>query len=114
MGCNDEYNVLIKATEKLHELYYQQENTDNQFFNARRVAQVHLIANGLARLATASPIEIIYSLGENRQEELVLLHDAAATKAQMDAAILEAEELYRYATEKYEECIKKSTESKSQ
>lgn len=112
MVCDDEYNALIKATERLHELYYQQENVDSQFSNARRGAQNSLISTGLARLITASTTEIIYSLEDSLQEELVLLHDAAVTKAQVDATILAAEEAYRYTSERYEECIKKNTESK--
>jgi hypothetical protein len=112
MTCNDEYNALTKATERLHELYYQQENVDSQFSNAKRVAQNSLISAGLARLITASTTEIIYSLENSLQEELVLLHDASVTKAQVDATILAAEEAYRYASERYEECIKQNTEPK--
>jgi hypothetical protein len=97
---------LIKATEKLHELCYQQENSDIQFSNARSRVQNHLISSGLSRLVNATPGEIIYSLEDNPEEEFVLLRDAAVVKSQLDAAVLSAEEFYRYAVQRYEDCIK--------
>jgi hypothetical protein len=104
----DEYNSLVKATEKLHELYYQQDNSDIQFSNARARAQNHLISSGLSGLVNATAGEIIYSLEGNLEDEFLLLHDAAITKSQLDAAVLSAEEFYRYASQRYEDCIKNS------
>lgn len=106
MVCDDEYNALVTATEKLHETYYKQEDADVQFSNAKSRAQSHLIASGLSRLITASTAEIIYSLEESSDEELVLLHDAAATKSQIDVTVLAAEESYRYTSQRYEKCMK--------
>jgi phage regulator Rha-like protein len=112
MVCDDEYNALIKATEKIHELYYKQEDADMQFSNARNRAQNHLIALGLSRLVTANLTEIIYSLEDSTDEELVLLHRAAEAKAQVDATVLVAEESFRYASQRYEDCIKENAAPK--
>jgi len=106
MVCDEEYNSLIKATERLHELYYQQESADAEFSNVRNRIQDHLIASGLARLVNASPAEIVYSLEGSSEEWLVSLHDAAVVKVQADVGVLAAEESYRYASQRYEDCIK--------
>lgn len=99
----------MKATERLHELYYQQENADAEFSNVRNRIQDHLIASGLARLVTATPAEIVYSLEDSSEEWLVSLHDAAVAKVQTDVGVLAAEESYRYASQRYEDCIKRKT-----
>jgi hypothetical protein len=108
MVCDDEYNALVKATEKLHELYYQQETADIQFSNALRTAQSQLISSGLSRLVNASVAEIIYSLEERTEKDFVSLHEAATEKSQVDSIILAAEESYQYASQRYEDCLKES------
>ena len=110
MICDDEYNALIKATEKLYEIYYQQETSDIQFSNALKMAQSDLISAGLSRLINASPAEIIYSLDENPEKEFGLLHEAAKTKSQVDVTVVAAEESYRYASQRYDECLKEKTD----
>ena len=110
MVCDVEYNTLIKATENLHELYYQQETADIQFYNAIKTAESHLISSGLSRLVNASPAEIIYSLEEITEQDFVILHEAAKVKSQMDTTILAAEESYRYASQRYEDCLKENTD----
>jgi len=112
MKCDEEYNALVKATEKLHELYYQQETADTQFSNALRTAQSHLISSGLSRLVNATPAEIIYSLEENSEKDFVSLHEAAAVKSQIDAKVVAAEESYQYASQRYEDCLKENTKEK--
>ncbi|MGI0046727.1 MAG: hypothetical protein ACREBB_06015 [Nitrosotalea sp.] len=106
MDCEDEYNELTKSTEKLHELYYQQENVNFAFSNALASAQNYLISSGLVRLATATAAEIVNALEDNAQEGFVELHDSAASKVQADIAV--AEESYRDASQRYEDCIKQS------
>ncbi|HKU33044.1 MAG TPA: hypothetical protein VJR22_04290 [Candidatus Nitrosotalea sp.] len=112
MDCEDEYNTLTKSTEKLHELYYQQENANFAFSNALSSAQNYLITTGLVRLATASPAEIVNTLEDRNQEGFTELHDAATSKVQVDSAVAAAEESYRDATKRYEECIKKHSGNK--
>lgn len=107
MNCDEEYNALVKATEKLHELYYQQETADTQFSNALRSAQNQLISSGLSRLVNATPAEIIYSLEESSENSFSSLHDAATGKSQLDAKVAVAEESYQYALQRYEDCLKK-------
>jgi uncharacterized protein (DUF1778 family) len=109
MDCEDEYNALTKSTERLHELYYQQENADFAFSNALASAQNYLITTGLVRLVTASPAEIVNTLEDRNQDGFVELHDAAASKVQADSAVAVEEESYRDATRRYEECIKKQS-----
>ena len=106
MNCDEEYNALVKATEKLHELYYQQETADTQFSNALSSAQSLLISSGFSRLVNATPAEIIYSLEESSENGFASLHDAAATKSQLDAKVVVAEESYEYALRRYEDCLK--------
>jgi len=106
MNCDEEYNALVKATEKLHELYYQQETVDTQFCNALRSAQNQLITSGLSRLVNATPAEIIYSLEESSENGFASLHDAAVAKSQLDAKVVVAEESYQYASQRYEDCLK--------
>ncbi len=113
MICDDEYAALVKATERLHEIYYQQETTDIQFSNALSAAQNYLISSGLARLAKASPSEIIYSLEERSEKDLTLLHDAAIAKLELDTKVIAAEESYQYAYQRYEDCLKEIKERKS-
>ncbi|MGI0073512.1 MAG: hypothetical protein ACREA3_06850 [Nitrosotalea sp.] len=110
MVCDDEYNALVKATEKLHESYYQQETADIQFANSLRTAQSQLILSGLSRLVNASVTEIIYSLEERTGKDFVLLHEAATAKSQVDSSVLAAEESYQYASQRYEDCLKENTE----
>ena len=112
MNCNEEYNALVKTTEKLHELYYQQENADTQFSNALGTAQNHLISSGLSRLVNASPAEIINALEERSEKDFVILQEAATIKSQLDAKVTAAEESYQYAFQRYEDCLKESTKEK--
>lgn len=112
MDCEEEYNELTKSTERLHELYYQQENTEFAFANALASAQNYLIATGLVRLATASAAEIVNALEDADQEGFVELHDTAASKVQIDAAVIAAEESYRDVSKRYDECIKKQSNNK--
>ncbi|MGB9003841.1 MAG: hypothetical protein WCC52_08555 [Nitrosotalea sp.] len=107
MYCEDEYNALVKSTERLHELYYQQENADFAFSNALASAQNHMIASGLVRLATASASEIVNVLEDNAEKGFFELHDAAESKVQIDAAVRAAEESYRDTSQRYDECIKR-------
>jgi len=107
MYCEDEYNALVKSTERLHELYYQQENADFAFSNALASAQNHMIASGLVRLATASASEIVNVLEDNAEKGFFELHDAAENKVQRDAAVIAAEESYRDTCQRYDECIKR-------
>ncbi len=109
MDCEEEYNSLTKSTERLHELYYQQENADFAFANALASAQNYLITSGLVRLVTAGPAEIVNTLEDIKQEGFVELRDAAASKILADSAVTAAEEVYRDATKRYEECIKKQS-----
>ncbi len=109
MDCEDEYNELTKSTERLHELYYQQETVEFAFSNALANAKNHLIATGLVRLANASAAEIVNELEDSDQEGFVELHDTAARKVQIDAAVTAAEETYRDASKRYEECIKRQS-----
>ncbi|MDE1726460.1 MAG: hypothetical protein KGH89_04265 [Thaumarchaeota archaeon] len=111
MDCEDEYNTLIKSTERLHELYYQQESSDFAFANALASAQNHLIASGLVRLVTASAGEIVNSLEDNSEKGFFELHDAAASKVQADTAVIAAEESYRDASQRYDNCIKKQIDT---
>ena len=106
MRCEDEYNSLIKSTERLHELYYQQENADLAFYNALSSAQNYMIASGLVRLATASAGEIVNALEDNAESGFSELHDVAKSKVQIDFAVIAAEESYRDACQRYDECIK--------
>ncbi len=110
MSCDDEYNALVKATERLHESYYQQETADILFSNALRTAQSQLILSGLSRLVNASVTEIIYSLEERTEKDFVLLHKAARAKSQVDSSVLAAEESYQYASQRYDTCLKESTD----
>ena len=112
MDCEDEYNTLTKSTEKLHELYYQQENANFAFSNALSSAQNYLITMGLVRLVTTSPAEIVNTLEDRNQEGFTELHDAAISKVQADSAVAAAEESYSDATKRYEECIKKHVGNK--
>ena len=112
MKCDEEYSALVKATEKLHELYYQQETADIQFSNMLRAAENHLIASGLVRLVNATPAEIIYSLEESSEKDFVSLHEAAVTKSQVDARAAAAEESFQYASHRYENCLKENTNEK--
>ncbi len=107
MECEDEYEKLTKSTEKLHELYYQQENAEFAFSNALASAQNYLITVGLVRLTTASAAEIVNTLEDVHQEGFTELHDAAINKIKADSAVTAAEESYRDASNRYEECIKK-------
>lgn len=107
MDCEDEYNELTRSTERLHELYYQQETIEFAFSNALSNAQNYLISTGLVRLVTASAAEIVNTLEDRDQEGFAELHDAAASKVQIDAAVKSAEEAYRYSSKRYDECIKR-------
>ncbi|MDE1826930.1 MAG: hypothetical protein KGH99_00455 [Thaumarchaeota archaeon] len=109
MHCEDEYNSLVKSTERLHELYYQQETVDFAFSNALASAQNHMIASGLVRLATASASEIVNALEDNAEKGFFELHDAAESKVQIDTAVRAAEESYRDACQRYDECVKRQT-----
>ena len=109
MNCDEEYNSLVKTTEKLHELYYQQETVDIQFSNALQTAQNHLISSGLSRLVNATPAEIIYALEESSENDFASLHRAAVTKSQLDTKVAAAEESYQYAIQRYEDCLKENT-----
>ncbi|MGB6463122.1 MAG: hypothetical protein WA799_05645 [Nitrosotalea sp.] len=109
MYCEDEYNALVKSTERLYELYYQQENSNFAFSNALASAQNHMIASGLVRLATASAGEIVNVLEDNAEKGFFELHDAAESKVQVDVAVMAAEESYRDTCQRYEECIKRQT-----
>jgi len=109
MYCEDEYNALVKSTEILHELYYQQESADFAFSNALASAQNHMIVSGLVRLSTASASEIVNVLEDNAEKGFFELHDAAESKVQIDAAVMAAEESYRDTYQRYDECIKKQT-----
>ncbi len=113
MECEDEYNELTKTTERLHELYYQQENAEFAFSNALSSAQNYLIATGLVRLTSASASEIVNSLEDMDHDGFVELHDAAASKVQIDAAVQAVEESYRDASKRYEECIKKQSKKQA-
>ncbi len=106
MGCEDEYNELIKSTEKLHELYYQQESVDFAFSNALASAQNYLISSGLVRLVSATAAEIVNELDDNAQEGFAELYDSATSKIQIDMAVVIAEESYRDACKRYDDCIK--------
>lgn len=110
MRCEDEYNELTKSTERLHELYYQQESAEFAFSNALASAQSHLIATGLVRLAAAPPAEIVNALEDSDQEGFVELHDAAASKVKIDAEVAAAEESYRDSSRRYEDCIKSQSD----
>ena len=110
MNCEDAYNELTKSTEKLHELYYQQEGADFAFSNALASAQNHLIASGLVRLVSATAAEIVNSIDDSAQEGFVELYDSATSKVQADMAVVAAEEAYRDAYQRYDECIKQSTD----
>ncbi|MDE1829018.1 MAG: hypothetical protein KGI25_01720 [Thaumarchaeota archaeon] len=110
MDCEDEYNEITRTTERLHELYYQQETVEFAFSNALANAQNYLIDTGLVRLATATAAEIVNALEDSYQEGFAELHDAAASKVQIDAAVISAEEAYRDASKRYEECIKRQSE----
>lgn len=68
MCCENEYNDLVKSTEKLYEIYYQQENSDFTFSNALASAQNQMIASGLVSLVTASASEIISVLEDNAEK----------------------------------------------
>lgn len=105
MACEDEYNELGRSTERLHELYYQQETAEFAFANALANAQNYLISTGLVRLATASAAEILNALEDSGQEGFVELHDAAAGKVAIDIQVKSAEESYRDASRRYDECI---------
>ena len=111
MYCEDEYNELTKSTERLHELYYQQEGAEFAFSNALAGAQNYLITTGLVRLVTASAAEIVNTLEDTDQEGFTELRDAAESKVHADAAVAAAEESYRDASKRYEECIKKQTDA---
>jgi len=113
MNCEDAYNELIKSTEKLHELYYQQENADFAFSNALASAQNHLISSGLVRLVSATAAEIANSIVDSSQEGFVELYDSATSKVQADQAVVAAEEAYRDACKRYDDCIKQSTGSEA-
>lgn len=113
MKCDEEYNALVKATEKLHELYYQQETADTQFSNALRAAQSQLILSGLSRLANATPAEIIYSLEESSEKDFASLHETAVAKSQVDVKAAAAEESYQYASQRYEDCLNENTKEKN-
>lgn len=106
MQCEDEYNELTRRTERLHELYYHQEGAGFAFSNALANAQNYLIASGLVRLATATPAEIVNALDDSDQEGFVELRDAASGKVKVDAEVTAAEESYRDASRRYEDCIK--------
>lgn len=112
MDCENEYNELVKSTERLHELYYQQENANFAFSNALASAQNHLIASGLVRLATSTAAEIVNVLEDNAQEGFAELHDSAASKVQADITVAAAEESYRDASQRYDDCIKKRSSDK--
>ena len=114
MNCDDEYAALVKATERLHELYYQQETTDTQFSNALSASQNHLISSGLSRLVNSTPSEIIYSLEERSEKDLTVFHDTAAAKLGLDTKVIAAEESYQYAYQRYEECLKENKEKRSE
>src|SRR5574337_637501 len=105
MHCEDEYVKLTKSTERLHELYYQQENAEFAFSNSLTSAKNYLIATGLVRLTNAEPAEIVNVLEDSDQDGFIELHDSAANKVQIDAAVLVAEESYRDASKRYEDCI---------
>ncbi|MDE1765038.1 MAG: hypothetical protein KGI27_02065 [Thaumarchaeota archaeon] len=111
MHCEDEYNELTKSTERLHELYYQQEGAEFAFSNALASAQNYLITAGLVRLATASAAEIVNILEDTNQEGFTELRDAAESKIHADTAVAAAEESYRDASKRYEECIKKQADA---
>lgn len=110
MECEDEYNELTKSTERLHELYYQQETVEYAFANALASAQNHLIATGLVRLASAGAAEILNVLEDSKQDGFFELHDAAESKVQIDSSVAAAEQAYRDASRRYEECIKRQSE----
>jgi hypothetical protein len=112
MNCDEEYNALVKATEKLHELYYQQETADTQFSNALRAAQNHLISSGLSRLVNATPAEIIYAFEESSENDFALLQEAAVAKSKLDSKVAAAEESYQYISQRYEDCLKENTKEK--
>ncbi|MGI0088334.1 MAG: hypothetical protein ACREBI_10335 [Nitrosotalea sp.] len=109
MCCENEYNALVKSTEKLYEIYYQQENADFAFSIALVSAQNHMIASGLVRLVTASASEIVNVLEDNAEKGFFELHDAAENKVQTDAVAMAAEESYRDTCHRYDECIKRQT-----
>jgi len=111
--CDEEYIALVKATEKLHDLYYQQETADTQFSNALRAAENHLIAAGLVRLVNATPVEIIYSLEESSEKSFSSLHEAAVAKSQVDVKAAAAEESFQYASQRYENCLKENSKDEN-
>ncbi|HJU14746.1 MAG TPA: hypothetical protein VJ792_09865 [Candidatus Nitrosotalea sp.] len=108
MECEEEYNELTALTEKLHELYYQQENAEFAFSNALSSAQNHLIATGLVSLTSATAAEILNTLEDTKQDGFAELHDAASSKVQLDAAVRSLEESYRDASKRYDECLKET------
>lgn len=105
MECEEEYNELTKLTEKLHEMYYQQENSDFAFSNALASSQNHLIASGLVSLTRASAAEIVNTLTDMDSEGFSELREAAASKVQVDAAVKSLEESCRDANKRYDECL---------
>lgn len=110
MDCEDEYSESTRATERLHEMYYQQEATEFAFSNALANAQNYLITTGLVRLSTATAAEIVNALEDSGQEGFTELHDAAASKMRIDASVASAEESYRDASRRYDDCIKRQAE----
>ena len=108
MECEKEYNELTALTEKLHEIYYQQESAEFAFSNALSSAQNHLIATGLVSLASATAAQILNVLDDGGHEGFTELHDAAASKVQIDAAVRSLEESYRDVSGRYDDCIKQT------
>ena len=107
MVCEDEYAELTRLTERLHELYYQQESVQFSFSTALANAQTYLIATGLVKIMDATASEIVNALEDWGKEGFSELHDVAARKVQIDSAVASTEESYRDASRRYEECIKR-------
>ncbi len=108
MECEEEYNELTRLTERLHELYYQQENSDFAFSNALASSQNHLIASGLVSLTGAGAAEILNTLGDMDQEGFSELREAASSKVQIDSAVKSLEESYRDASKRYDRCLEQA------
>ena len=109
MGCEDEYSHLTKTTERLHELYYQQENARAVFYNILTSVQGQLVSSGLSRLVTASPAEILDTLEDEGIGGFEELKSASESRVKIDDSVLAAEKSYLDASNRYEECIERIT-----
>lgn len=108
MTCHEQYDALFRATERLHEIYYQQESVEASFSNVLNKVKGQLISSGLSSITESSAAEVLYALEENNETGFEDLKEAARIKIQVDVAASTAEESYQHASEKYEECIKQS------